>query len=403
MVLEILSDINVLSFLLFILALAVIIIYDRKKVRLEGIVFIRRTLFGRKFIDNVAKRSPRGWDAVGTIGIIVAIPLLILGSVFLINQAIAVTAGEGEGGVRLLLPGPVSDPLSAPGIFVVPWWIWVIGIAIVIIPHEFMHGIMCRIENIRISSVGWILLVIIPGAFVEPDEKQLKRAPRKTKLKVYAAGSFANVITAMIVLLIMMGMFAYSFAPAGIFVNTIEGGPANLSGLTGTITEIDGVAIRTVDDIVLALQLHKPGDVVSVTAAENNMITPRFTPSIDFFIPKPAVATDFTEIKTYEIMLSENDGRAFLGIAPVADSFEYQGSGSFETYRIITILLIWIFIFSLGIGIVNLLPIKPLDGGLILEEIAGAALPPHARKITIAVSLIMLAFLVFNIIGGALV
>ncbi|MEK6887502.1 MAG: hypothetical protein AABX14_01000, partial [Candidatus Aenigmatarchaeota archaeon] len=150
----------------FIVVIALLIYSDRKKVKREGIVIIRRTQKGRNFINNVAKSHVRFWRILSVIGIVVAIILMVVGSLVLITQAIAVIEGAKGGGVKLLLPGPVSAPVNAPGVFVVPWWIWVIGIAVVIIPHEFMHGIMCRIDGVKIKSVGWLLLIIIPGAFV---------------------------------------------------------------------------------------------------------------------------------------------------------------------------------------------------------------------------------------------
>ena len=42
-----------------------------------------------------------------------------------------------------------------------------------IIIHEFSHGILARVENVKINSIGLLLFAIIPGAFVEPDEEKL--------------------------------------------------------------------------------------------------------------------------------------------------------------------------------------------------------------------------------------
>ena len=179
------------TFLAFVSVLAALILKDKHKVKREGIILIRRTLRGREFIDRIQKKHTMTWSAVAKIGVVVGILFMIIGAAFLASQTMKILDGSKEGGVRLILPGPVSQPnADVPGVFLFPWWIWVIGIAAVIIPHEFMHGIMCRLEGIRIKSVGWILLFVIPGAFVEPDEKQLQKAKRSTKLKVYAAGSF---------------------------------------------------------------------------------------------------------------------------------------------------------------------------------------------------------------------
>ena len=58
---------------------------------------------------------------------------------------------------------------------------------------------------------------------------------------------------------------------------------------------------------------------------------------------------------------------------------------------------IFIFLFSFGIGLVNLLPIKPLDGGLIFEELVSGS--RYKKMIVRGVSVFMLLVLLFNIIG----
>jgi membrane-associated protease RseP (regulator of RpoE activity) len=65
-------------------------------------------------------------------------------------------------------------------------------------------------------------------------------------------------------------------------------------------------------------------------------------------------------------------------------------------------LMLWIFVFSLGVGIVNILPIKPLDGGLLFEEIV-RRFTPRTKFIVRTVSGVMLLVLLFNLIGPVLV
>ncbi len=386
---------DIFAFSIFVLALAALIYKDRKKVKLEGVMFIRRTQRGRDFIDRTAQRHRGFWGKWATLGLIIGIPVMALGSVYLFSQAATIVQGGAEGGVRLLLPGPVSQPVNAPGIFVVPWWIWIIGIAAVIIPHEFMHGIVCRLDKIKIKSVGWILLIVIPGAFVEPDEKQLQRAKRSTRMKVYAAGSFANLVVAFAIILIFVVSFAALFQPAGLFVQTVDGGPANQSGLFGSITAIDGRPIRSMEDLSMALQQHKPGDSVNVRAAPNNILIPTF----DSLIPRPVAATDLKGEKEYLVTLAEHPeekGKAYMGVAPQMKAYKF--GGDIFAYQSVSIILLWIFVFSFGIGLVNLLPIKPLDGGLLFEEIVGH-FTPRTKGIVKGVSIVMIFLILFNLIG----
>ena len=61
-------------------------------------------------------------------------------------------------------------------------------------------------------------------------------------------------------------------------------------------------------------------------------------------------------------------------------------------------LFFWIFVLNLGIGVVNILPIKPLDGGLFFEEIVGKFFKNPA-PIVKGVSILVVALLVFNLLG----
>src|SRR3989344_5729795 len=381
---------DIALFVGFIVVIALLIYSDRKKVKREGIVIIRRTQKGRNFINNVAKSHKRFWRALSVIGIVVAIILMIVGSLVLITQAIAVIEGAKGGGVKLLLPGPVSAPVNAPGVFVVPWWIWVIGIAVVIIPHEFMHGIMCRVDGVKIKSVGWLLLVIIPGAFVEPDEKQLAKQKLWTKLRVYAAGSFANLIVAIIVVFVFVLVLSPALAPAGVFVAAVEGGPSYNASLNGSIISINGQPTRTHNDLSTLLDGYRPGDTVTVTTAETKYVVTYFTG--DVLSPQPAAVIDTEKTKSYSVTLGANDnGKAYLGVYVAAQAVTMSMDPNI--FIMASTLLLWMFIFSFGIGIVNMLPIGPLDGGQFL----GAT--TKKKMIAKTISAVVLALLLFNIIG----
>ena len=374
----------------FIIIIAGLILLDRKSVKMEGIIIMRRTKRGRDFIDRTARASPRFWRAAGSAGVILGALMMIIVSVFLITQAYGIATGAAGGGVKLLLPGPVSSPVNAPGVFVVPWWIWVIGIAVVIVPHEFMHGIMCRIDGVRIKSVGWLLLAIIPGAFVEPDEKQLAKKKLWTKLRVYAAGSFANLIVAGIVALVFALLLSPALSPAGVLVATVEGGPSYNANLNGSIISINEQSVLTHEGLSTVLAGYRPGDTVAVKTAEIGYTVPYFRNGLGILSPQPAaVIGDATN--TYNVTLGENDGKAYLGVYVAAQAVTLSMDPG--TFMLASTLLLWMFVFSFGIGIVNMLPIGPLDGGQFL----GAA--ANRKRLVRAVSGFFLALLLFNIVG----
>jgi len=89
-------------------------------------------------------------------------------------------------GVQLVIPGVT-----------IPLWYGLIGLIVVMVVHELSHGVVARAEKLRLKSVGLVLFAVIPGAFVEPDEDELKKAPLLSRLRVYAAGSMANIVVAL--------------------------------------------------------------------------------------------------------------------------------------------------------------------------------------------------------------
>ncbi len=385
-----------LLFVLFILVLGVLIYSDRKHVKLQGIILIRRTSKGRSTIDRIANRHKRFWNVLSFAGIVVAIPAMLIISVFLLNSSyLLITKQSDEGAARFLLPAPVEQPVAIPGMLLIPWWIWVIAIPFVIIPHELFHGIMCRLEKIRVKSVGWILLLFIPGAFVEPDEPQLKKAKHSTKLKVYAAGSFANILTGLAFILVLV-LLSGLFVPVGSSFLLVKDGPAHKANLTGSIMEIDGKRILSEDDLQSALQGKNPGDIVEVKTALNKDAAPVFfARGLETFVPVFGLVVDENQASTHRIELgSRSDGEgAFLGV----DTSSFVQAFAFPIPMFLYQLIFWIYVFSVGIGLVNLLPIKPLDGGLFFEELIGKTKMNQA--IVKAVSSVMILLLVFNLVG----
>ncbi|MCD6367588.1 MAG: hypothetical protein J7L45_00720, partial [Candidatus Aenigmarchaeota archaeon] len=175
-----------ISFIVFMIVVATMIFKNRKKVTVKYYVFYRYdTKRGKKLIDRIAKLSPRFWKAFGSIGVFVGIIAMILGFDMITKSFIKyiISPKSFVPSISIVIPVPFENLTYAPGILGVPFWYWIISVAILIFFHEGMHGILARAEKIRIKTLGLILLAVIPGAFVEPDEKQLKKANWKAKLR----------------------------------------------------------------------------------------------------------------------------------------------------------------------------------------------------------------------------
>ena len=63
----------------------------------------------------------------------------------------------------------------------------------------------------------------------------------------------------------------------------------------------------------------------------------------------------------------------------------------------------WVFMLNLGIGLFNLLPLKPLDGGHMLEILLRYKLSDEkAKSIANALSVVMAIVVVFSLVAGFL-
>jgi len=288
---------------------------------------------------------------------------------------------------------------------------WIIIIAIIAIPHEFAHGIFARLNKIKIISTGFGFLGPFLAAFVEQDEKQMKKAKKFSQLSVLASGTFANVLVTVLFGLILLLFFVAAFSPAGVNFNTYtfdainasaitaigtsyfdnstlleiqannkiyfadeqmlnessdnssiivyDDSPALRAKLSGTISEIDNKEIRAYSDLNSTLNSYKPGDNITITTID----------------------TDSKNKTTYNITLAEKDGKAFLGIGflyykrtgffsvfynlfeKVKDPFIYYKSSLGDFGIFIFNLLWWAVLISLSVALVNMLPLGLFDGG----------------------------------------
>ena len=332
----------------------------------------------RGLISRISNFSPTFWRWYMNVGIVVAFGAMIFITWTLISSIPSVFDTPA---VSIIIPG-VEMPGSS---IYIPFFYGLIGLATVLIVHEFSHGIQAVGEKISIKSIGLLLFAIIPGAFVEPDEDELKEAKKSSRLRVYAAGSIANITLAVIAILLV------SLISAGIPNYFAEDGIA-----------IDRIVSDSPSDGVL-----KEGMVLE--AIDNHQITNStdYTKVVSSFSPGDNVSVK-TDQGTYTLTLDKNpsnESRGFFGIQAnkhfemVNDSLGPLPWILFELLELFQ----WIFMLNLGIGLFNLLPLKPLDGGYMLEILLSYKLSENVYKpIVNALSVVMAVIIVFSIVVGFL-
>ena len=170
----------------FVIIWVVAILFkDRLKIDIEGPIIMRRTQRLRDFIDSVAKKSPKFWRWIMNIGLPVSFFFMAV-ILYLIIYTLPSTFTNPQ--VSLILPG-VDIPGSP---ILIPLGYGIIALMTVLVVHEFGHGIIARVEGVKIDSIGVLLLAVLPGAFVEPNEEDVEKSKRISKLRIYAAGSIST-------------------------------------------------------------------------------------------------------------------------------------------------------------------------------------------------------------------
>src|SRR3989338_1946314 len=368
---------------------------NKKNVKIEWMAFIPVILYrSKRTIEHVRKLGrtyEKFWQIYGTIAIPVAFIAMAFVVYFLIQQVLAtitkVLNGETlQSAVQFILPGASA---SSSGIVqFVPIWYFLGSLAIILVVHELMHGVVAEAFKLKLKSVGFGLLAIIPLAFVEPDEKQFNKAPLRAREAVLASGAFTNFVVAAIVI----GLTTFAVAPAitqtfdfnGVIIEDVtESLPGDLAGLEkgDVITAISGAEFSSVDEFIKLLTANKPGDSAVLTTNNGDKIAT--------FGANPEEPT-----KPYL-------GIQFKGDVIVKPEIANTFGQSPWILQYIAQFFFWLFILNIGIGLFNLLPIGPLDGGKMANSLVADIMKNKtaAQKVFMLISYLSLALLIFNIFG----
>jgi membrane-associated protease RseP (regulator of RpoE activity) len=110
----------------------------------------------------------------------------------------------------------------------------VFGLLVGLVVHEGGHGLLCRVEDIDIESMGLVFLTLIPvGAFVEPDEESQRASDRGGRTRMFAAGVTNNFAITVIAFALLFGPVIGSIgvAPGMAVQGSFEGSPASAAGI----------------------------------------------------------------------------------------------------------------------------------------------------------------------------
>jgi membrane-associated protease RseP (regulator of RpoE activity) len=375
---------DIISIVIFYSILFGFFLRYKDKFTIQGkIIALYKTKLGLNLMNTLSKKFPRLLKWISYVGVYVG----FAGMGFILYVIIKET-------IKLIfVPGtapalaPVLPGIEIPGAPALSFWHWVVTIFIAATIHEFAHGVVARLHKVRVKSSGFAFMGPILAAFVEPDEKTLEKRSKMQQLSVFAAGPFSNIILGILVLLVTLFLFAplvsNIYAGEGITVNSmLEGYPMEASGIEApfTITQINGEdTLDVVEFSTVTLNLE-PGDEAVLT-------------------------TDKGEYIVETTVNPDNNETAFFGISglvqeqSVKEEYSYL-EGWEGVISWISMLLMWLFIINIGIGLFNLLPLGPVDGGRMFYVLFLGVFKSEkiATKALTFMSLLCLALIVINMI-----
>ena len=252
---------------------------------------------------------------------------------------------------------------------------FLLSIPIVLIIHEGAHGIVATLEKIKIKTGGFAIFIAMFAGFVEPDEEEFNKAKKISKLRVIGAGATSNVIFALAlgVILLTNPFFAmvvpepllsvfYDLPDGVLILSIIENSGAEKAGLlpNDIITSINGVQILSPLDFQKTELV--PGEISNVSVLRDEK-TLQFSVEV---IPSP-----------------EDPTRGLIGIIR-DNSFAYKPVLNFIEWKDpnVSMFLLWLWMISFFIGIINMLPLPILDGGKFIHSIIDKKISDKAVNIT---------------------
>ncbi len=329
---------------IFVILLIIFYFRNKKKIEFQGIVALYRTKLGTIFSKKVVSKSPTFWRYFGYFSIFLGFIGMILIFYFLLRGSLNLIINPDS----QPMVAPVLPFIKIPGLPTLLFTYWIIGIFVVATIHEFSHALLSVTHKIKIKSSGFAFFGPLPAAFVEPDEKTLQKKNRIYQLSVFSAGPSANIITGVIFFLILGFVISPSIlAIANVnfkIIDVAQESPAEIAGLE------NGMIIEKIND-------------VEVTPEYLTQVLTELKPEQELEIESN---NEIFYVQT--IQDSKNESKGFIGISLESDLHAKENVNKyyFSTLLWVHQLFIWLFIFSLGIGLVNLLPLGPLDGGRML-------------------------------------
>jgi membrane-associated protease RseP (regulator of RpoE activity) len=320
-------------------------------------------------LTKILGRTRRGIKVFANVSVVAGFLMMGFAFWFLLSNVSKYFVAPTEfSQLTVLIPGVTLTSSSSILYFL-------LSIPIVLVIHEGAHGIVATLEKIKIKTGGFAIFIAMFAGFVEPDEDEFNKAKKVSKLRVIGAGATANVIFALVlgVLLLTNPFFAmvvpepllsmFYDLPDGVLVlSIIEDSGAERAGLLANdiVTSINGIPILSPLDFQKTELI--PGEIAKVSILRDGQ-TLQFPVEV---IPSP----DDPEKGLIGIIRDNS-----FAYKPVLNFIEWKDPG-------ISMFLLWLWMISFFIGIINMLPLPILDGGKFIHTIIDKKISDKAVNTT---------------------
>ena len=421
-------------------------ILKKNNISLYGPALLLRTTRGIGFLEKISSKK-RFWKAYGSSGIVFCFICMIIFVIFFLWQFTFVIGLSPEERATMLpgaefyviLPG-INPILPIEYLFYI-----ILALVVAIIVHEFSHGILTLAGNLKVKSMGILYLIFPIGAFVEPDEEQMKKTQIAKRMRVYAVGPLSNFVVFFICLLLFSFVFIAAVQPGeGLTVYELfEDSPVDEIGIKkgAIITEVNGTDLTEFKSLDERFEIYNnildetnANKTITISYIFNNVPYNNIEIILDdkytYIENESFIGKGYTGIFTFVdeernlerlknpfedplLRLLNFISIPILGYfqgynpiaAPFTDSYAITGPLGFiptDAFWIIVNSIYWIAWLNLMIGIFNILPMVPLDGGFLFNDairsivlkikksVSDENLDKIVRKVSLVVSLIIL-------------
>jgi len=254
---------------LFAIVIGIFLFKNRKNLQKEGWLLLYKTKWGINFINKTSKKYPKTLKFLSYISIILGY-LLMLGMIYLFIRVVWIYIFHTEI-VKVVKIPPIAPLIPyLPQIFKLdflpPFYFiyWIIILAVIAISHEFFHGIFAALYKVKIKKTGFgffpFFLPIFLAAFVELDENQMKKKKNFSQRAVLSAGTFANILTAGLVLILIFIFYPLSFHAGGVVFDDYAYNIISVS----SVTMINGISLDNPTYNQISEIMNKTGENIFV-------------------------------------------------------------------------------------------------------------------------------------------